>query len=86
MVPAATPAYRRGMNLHRKRHQEPAAETDEHTAHLHDLAPLHHDDDGRPTGEDRHTYDMLPDTYVQAVDRPSWLKPPQRRRKADTDE
>jgi hypothetical protein len=74
MVRTGRPPYRRTVRFHRKKAEPPAAPTD-YSSRLHGLAPLGGDDDGRPTGEDRHTYDLLPESYVEPVEAPEWLKP-----------
>jgi hypothetical protein len=71
---AGRPPYRRGVRFHRKPEPPPASEADDYSSRLHGLAPIHPDEDGRPTGEDRHTYDMTPEGYVQQVDTPNWLR------------
>ncbi|RYP85846.1 hypothetical protein EKO23_11065 [Nocardioides guangzhouensis] len=78
------------MRFHRKTDQPPpsgtASEAGDYSSRLHDLAPIHPDDDGRPTGEDLHTYDMTPEGYVQQVDTPNWLRKhrhPHRERSGD---
>ena len=76
------PPYRRGVRFHRKAEQPPpsdtaAPEASDYSSRLHDLTPLQ-EDDGRPSGEDRHTYDLMPESYVEPVERPGWLKPHRR--------
>ena len=75
MARPRAPAYRRKMSFHRKRHQPPVDTDDDYAARLHDLTPLSSDDETRPSGQDLSTYHSIAETYLEPVEKPSWLKP-----------
>lgn len=71
------PPYRREMSFHLKRHATPPVDADDdYAARLRDLTPLS-SDDTRPTGQDRTTYHSPIESFLEPVDKPTWLKPPQ---------
>ena len=62
--------------------QAPSGYVGDHADKLGHVRPLAHDDDERPSGQDREAYHTLFTSAAEPVRYPRWLRPRHRRRKA----